>query len=340
MSKGKKKQTVASGPWGPQQPYLKHTFGEAQNLYNDPSMSAWHDQGPMSIGNTQGAVDAARGGTSELLQNAGASINKELGGAGISGLHGSIGGLSGPGRDTLTATARGDYLNANPHINNVVDAATGRISDRFRETVLPGIASQLGGAGTAGGSAHQNLLSQASGEFMDAIGRTSAGIYGDNYARERALQQGAAGALGDQDLAIGQQNLQADRNTISAFGTEANARNNYARTAGAIDALQQARGDRDIRLAGLQDRLSDTDRDYNIQKWQYEQQKPWENLGLYSGIVNGQHGAIQTGPGRQPGGIGGALGGASAGAGIASALSLSNPATAAFAIGGGLLGSK
>jgi len=345
MSKGSKKQTQTqtNEPWSAQQPYLKQTFAEAQKLYQDPSLSQWHGLGPMTTDATQGAVGAARAGTGQdLLGNAGASINKQLGGAGITGLHGSIGQLGGPGRSALESAAGGDYLNNNPYINNVLGAATGRITENFQDQVLPGVASQLGMAGAAGGSAHQNMLAKTSGEYMDAIGRTSADILGNNYARERGLQMQAAGTLGQQDLALGAQNLQADQNAISAYGTEANARNNMARTAGALDALQQARGDRDIRLAGLQDKLADTQRNYDLEKWQYNQRKPWENLGLYSGIINQAPAAgTATMKGNRPsGGIAGGLGGAAAGAGIASALSLSNPLTAAFAVGGGLLGSK
>lgn len=87
---------------------------------------------------------------------------------------------------------------------------------------------------------------------------------------------------------------------------------------------------------GLEQGLIDDD----VARFNFEQNAPWERLGNYMGLVSGGYGSSGTTvQPTQRGSLGaGLLGGGLAGAGIASALGMSNPWTAALALGGGLLG--
>jgi hypothetical protein len=75
-------------------------------------------------------------------------------------------------------------------------------------------------------------------------------------------------------------------------------------------------------------------------RWDFSQNAPQVNLDNYLARIgnsfSGQSSTLTTPTYRNR--ASGALGGAATGAGIASSLSLSNPWTAALAVGGGLLG--
>ncbi len=283
-------------PWGPQIPHLKKVFGEAERLYDDSTLGRFHNLGPSSITNSLGALGRARAnsGQSDLLSSAGASINQQLGGAAIPGLHGS----SGSGLDYLSQASQGNYLNSNPHLENVVGRSLGDIDEGFQDKALPGIASQLGVAGASGGSAHANLLAKATGEYLDSRGDTSAALRYADYGRERGLQS------------------QAAQSHVAAI-------QNAQRNAGMIDSLNQARSDRDLRLADAQDQLDNHGRDYALQEWSYNQQAPWQKLGQYNSLIQGDYGGSYhqlEGPPDSKGGWSGALGGAAQGASIGTSI--------------------
>jgi hypothetical protein len=86
----------------------------------------------------------------------------------------------GEAQDLAQATLRGDFLNANPY----ADAQFDQIGSAIRRNLNSGAAA--GGAGYADSGAFANAQA-------DAIGRAATNFYGQNYANERQLQQGAIG---------------------------------------------------------------------------------------------------------------------------------------------------
>lgn len=106
-----------------------------------------------------------------------------------SGALGSLFSGTGP-LSNLTDTAEGDYLNNNPHLGEMFSALSGDVTDAVN--------SQISMAGRTGDPVHTTLLAKE-------LGKLGAGIYGDDYARERQNQLGAGNTLGSfLSTAIGQ----------------------------------------------------------------------------------------------------------------------------------------
>ena len=88
------------------------------------------------------------------------------------------------GQGMLEKTLKGDYLSpdSNPWFRQNVESAMGQVQGRLN--------NQFNNPGAFGSTAHQEVMNRGLGEL-------ASGMYGQNYANERANQMGAAGqALG------------------------------------------------------------------------------------------------------------------------------------------------
>lgn len=126
--------------------------------------------------------------------------------------------------DTLSATARGDYLFGGDAFNAAVDAAV--------RQATPGILSTFGGSGAGGASG---------GLAQEALGTAAIDAFARQYAQERANQVGAAGTLGTLGLADAQYGLNA-ANSLT------DARSNSASTQMEAAQLLPAIGTADLEL--------------------------------------------------------------------------------------------
>jgi len=88
-------------------------------------------------------------------------------------------------------TAAGGFLQGNPYQQAMLAAATRPLTQQFGEQVLPGVASLYSRAGRYGSGAMERALGGATEAYGRALGDVSANIVGQDYARERALQQQA-----------------------------------------------------------------------------------------------------------------------------------------------------
>ena len=96
-------------------------------------------------------------------------------------------------------TAAGGFLQGNPYQQAMLAAATRPLTQQFGEQVLPGVASLYSRAGRYGSGAMERALGGATEAYGRALGDVSANIVGQDYARERGLQQQAQ--LGQAQLA-------------------------------------------------------------------------------------------------------------------------------------------
>jgi hypothetical protein len=226
----------------------------------------------------------------------------------------SLGGLSG--------TAAGQYLNANPYQQQMIEAATRPITQQFGQQVLPGISSLYSRSGRLGSGAMERALGAAAEQYGRALGDVSANIAGTQYQQERGLQQQAALQLANLAQAApqiyGQQFLPSQ--TLAQVGAQREA----------------------IAAQPLQEQMT---------RYAYEQRLPYEQLsGFLSSVYGSPLGSFGT-PAPQPQYSGnrtvGALGGALAGGLGGYALGQAFPSLgfgggyglpALGAIGGGLLG--
>lgn len=167
-------------------------------------------------------------------------------------------GISDPVRSQLEATARGDYINANPHLNSTYDNAARKVTENFNDTVMPGINATFGAGGRTGSALHEMAVGDASGQLTDSLAGLSADIFGADYAAERGRQLDATGTLGGFDLAGGDQSIAAGS---ALGGLDLNSRGISVDAGRSLGGLDQS-GDAiqlDARSRVMGDNLARTD---------------------------------------------------------------------------------
>lgn len=177
---------------------------------------------------------------------------------------------------------------------------------------------------------------------MDAAGRTISGeMLGP--ASNPWIQQVADKAAGDTAAMVNSQ--------FSAAGRTGSGAHTGALTEGIGNVYSNTFADNYNRERGIQvgaiqqapamDAARFNDLNQLLRAGTIQQDAPWDQLQRFQAAIAGNYGSTTTETAKNKaakGGIMGGLGGAGTGAAIGSALTLSNPATAALVIGGGLLG--
>lgn len=141
-------------------------------------------------------------------------------------------GLTGLTRRTLNDAMRGEYLNANPYLDQTFNRASDAVSRQWRESVMPGVNSTFSLAGRTGSGAHQNAVNLASEQLGDTLSDLGNQIYGQNYQSERERMMQAANSLGGFDTTEQGYGLQA---------STANAANALNRNINQANLVQDAR---------------------------------------------------------------------------------------------------
>ena len=164
-------------------------------------------------------------------------------------------------------TAAGGFLQGSPYRDAMVQAATRPITQQFGEQVLPGVASLYSKAGRYGSGAMERAIGGATEAYGRALGDVSSNIVGQDYARERGLQQQAQ---------MGQAALAQAAPSFFQMGflpSQALAQVGAAREGIAAQPLQE-----------------------QIQRYQYEQQLPYQQLqGFLSSVYGTPMGSSQFG---------------------------------------------
>jgi hypothetical protein len=221
----------------------------------------------------------------------------------------------------ISNTAAGQYLNANPYQQQMMQAATRPLEQAFSNQVLPGISSLYSKSGRLGSGSMERALSSASEGFGRSIGDITANIAGSQFQQERGLQQQAALQLAN----LAQQ-------APSLYGQQFIPSQQLAQ----VGAQREA-------IAGqpLQEAMN---------RFSYEQQLPYQQLsGFLSSVYGSPLGSFGVPAPMQPanrttgalaGGLAGGLGGYALGQAFPSIGGFAGGygAPALGAIGGGLLG--
>lgn len=100
-----------------------------------------------------------------------------------------LSGLSG-----LQQTAAGGYTGS-PYLQQQIQAATRPLQQQFEQTTLPGVASLYSRAGRYGSGAMERAVGQATEATGRAIGDVASNIAFQDFAAQQARQQAAQGAL-------------------------------------------------------------------------------------------------------------------------------------------------
>ena len=189
----------------------------------------------------------------------------------------------------------------NPYLKSIIDTSNRRIGDRIN--------SSMSGAGRYGSGAHTDVAARAMAEAADPL-------LAQDYARRQQMQQ---------DILTGGLDRAGQWSQL-------------------MPTLDRARYDQADRMMGLGQWQMDRGKENianQIQLWNAQQARPWEQLARYNAIASGVGGLggtqVKTSPNTAPPLSSRILGGAVAGAGMGSMFG-GLPGAGVGALGGGLLG--
>lgn len=259
-----------SGPSSFQKPYLDQAFGGAQSAFKNSQGTPYYqgDTYAKMSPEARAALEAMRGFASGTGLGAGNSISA-IG----SSLVGNIDRSSGLIDDYLSSsspealTAQANKFANDPFLQQRIDAAAGDVRRNLTENILPSIDRNA----SAGGNINSSRAGIASGIAQRGaqtdIMNIGANMRSEAFDRGLSLAKGAAESRLTAADAFG--NL--GRTGIDALGRGAEV--GY----GAFDRINQAGA-----LEQL-DRQGSLDADFK--KWQGEDQREWDILSRYMGIV-------------------------------------------------------
>lgn len=187
----------------------------------------------------------------------------------------------------LYDTAGGAGLNANPYVDSMFNRAADSVGQQFSKNVMPGIASMFAGAGRFGSNQMAEGLDQAQGRYGDVLSKLATDIYGGNFAREREMQQNAQQMLGQFGLADRSQRIGALGELGSQFGRE-----RLLQTQATTQAPSLAQADyfdlgQLANLGAAKDAYGQSTRQADIDRWNFNQQAPRDELAFLASILKG-----------------------------------------------------
>lgn len=169
--------------------------------------------------------------------------------------------VAGSANEQVNATLQGDYLNSNPYLDAMYNNAAGAVTRNYQESVAPSIAANFGLSGRSGqNAAFSNAMDSSRDTLSRNLGGMAANIYGGSYEAERGRQMQAA------QLAPGAAAL------------------NY------FDASQM------LNAGNVRDQYAQNKTNDQFNRYMFNQERPWDNLGRYQQMINGSYGSQNTQP--------------------------------------------
>lgn len=165
--------------------------------------------------------------------------------------------------DTALKTIQGGFLDpsSNPYLKSTYDAAADSVVRNYQTATAPNTDGAMVAAGRYGSGAYQNLREGNERALGTSLNNLATNIYGGNYQAERDRQQ-------------------AQTNNTGAL-----IQAGYLDPTAAINAGGALQGQKQNEINA------------DKARWDYEQNKYWENLAKYYGIVGanswGQNGTTQ-----------------------------------------------
>ena len=161
-------------------------------------------------------------------------------------------------QDQLSNTMAGNYLNNNPYLQSAIDAASSGITRNYQEAIRPGIDSTFERAGRYGSNAYQTMQDQAQDTLAKNLGNVASQLSYADYGRERQLQ--------DQAMQLAPAFAQADYDDIKQLGD----------------------------VGSIYDAQSQAELSADIDRFNFEQTKPYNKLGQYISMIQGGYGGTQN----------------------------------------------
>ena len=182
-------QSSTTKPWsGVQRDNLRGVYNTAGQINATPMEYGPSTVAPFS-GTTEAALQGIEGyglGGGTPVQTAGNTLTNVMTGNAAA---------AGPGRAALTNTAQGAFLGANPYLDAQYGQAARGFTDAYQTSIAPGIDSRFAAGGRLGSGYHARAQADARSGLGAQLGDLATNMYGGDYARERGMMTGAAGAL-------------------------------------------------------------------------------------------------------------------------------------------------
>lgn len=271
--------TTSQAPWLAQQPYLMGGYERANQLLNGG--------GPQYFGGKQVAdrsADTTGAGDMLRSQIGRTSGNFDQLGQYLTGMASGPKPGIGPQTDygqagLLRDTIGGKFLDpeTNPYLKKTFDMAAGRVQSA--------VDSQFAGGGRMGSGAQAAAANAGYGDLATKI-------YGGAYDMERGIQNDALKtALGynvadtQRDVSAGNLALAGNRQGMDAVGAYTNLNNAALQNFGALNASGQQ-----------QDIYNQSLINAEKEKFDFEQNAPWQNLQRYLASIQGNVGSETSTP--------------------------------------------
>lgn len=301
-------QTVTREPWAAQAPYLTAGFGNAQNLLNQKQNTPWY-QGPMTAAwnpTQQAGVDYTTGFAATGMPQAGAAMGAAGTGYGAAGSFvGNAGNAVAAAGTDKTQTILGNAAKyaSSPELQAQIDAAQNDVKRTFNEETLPGINR----AAVAGGNVNSSRTGVAEGIARrgaeDQAAKIAAGMRSNAWNNGLQMAQGQLNTDAQLGLAANSQLGQAWQLGNQSLNSGTQSGINIASSVGAAGGQMNEQEQRTI--------------DGERYRWERNDNRPWEQLNNYWGIVGSKDwGGTTTQTGNSGSNwLGGAISGGMAGMG-------------------------
>lgn len=160
--------TVNTGPWSAQQPYLENAFADAQANYGTAQNNQYY------TGQTVAPLNSAQNNALGSTIGTASTPNAGVAAAG----------------QNLTDTLNGNYLNpsSNPYLQGTYNAAAQGVTNQYQTATAPQTAGAMEAAGRYGSGAYQNQVQQNQLNLGTSLNNLAQNIYGQNYTNERQNQ--------------------------------------------------------------------------------------------------------------------------------------------------------
>lgn len=234
-SKSKQKSKSVAEPWSPQIPYLQEGFERAKSEILNRPRSFY--AGPL----------VADFDTAQLV---GQSMAEQRAGAGAPNIDAAL-------RHNADVVS-GRYLNANPHLQGAIDAASAGLTRNYRRTIAPEIDSSFARAGRYGSGAAALARSEAQNNLAQQVGQIASSLSYQDYGAERDRMAQA-----------------------SALAPEL-----YKASFLPAEVLMQIGG---LRQAHQQSKINAA-----RERHDFHQNEPYERLRAYMSLVQGNYGGTTT----------------------------------------------
>lgn len=168
--------------------------------------------------------------------------------------------VAGSAQTQVNDTLQGDYLNSNPYLDAMYNQAASSVTRNYSEAVAPQLQANFGLAGRGGSNSYFNAMDASQQQLGQQLGGLASNIYGQNYANERQNQMNAA-QMAPQTAQL-----------------------NY------YDASQL------LNAGGMQDTYNQNVLNDKVNRFNQQQNRPWDALGRYNQMINGSYGSMNTQP--------------------------------------------